>query len=91
METKMKLKEGFITHQIEDTQFMVAAGEAAKCFRGLIRSNETAAFIVECLKCETTEEEIVGKLLSEYDVSEETAAKDVHAILKKLQGIGALT
>lgn len=45
----MKLKEGFITHQIQNTQMMVAAGEAAKHFHGLVRSNETAAFIVDCL------------------------------------------
>ena len=49
----MKLKTGFITHQIQDTQMMVAAGEAAENFHGLVRSNETAAFIVDCLKNET--------------------------------------
>ena len=86
----MKLKEGFITHQIQDTQMMVAAGEAAKSFHGLVRSNETAAFIVDCLKEETTEEAIVDKLLAEYDVSREIAAQDVHEILEKLKGIGAL-
>ena len=86
----MKLKNGFITHQVQDTQMMVAAGEAARHFHGLVRSNETAALIVDCLKSETTEEEIVDKLLSEYDVSREIAARDVHAILEKLNSIGAL-
>lgn len=86
----MKLKEGFITHQIQDTQMMVATGEAAKHFHGLVRSNETAAFIVDCLKSETTEEEIVDKLLTEYDVERDRAAKDVRLIVEKLTGIGAL-
>lgn len=87
----MKLKEGFITHQIQDTQMMVAVGERARHFHGLVRSNETAAFIVDCLKSETTETAIVERLLEEYDVSREMAAQDVHAIIEKLRSIDALT
>ena len=56
----MKLKTGFITHTIGKEQMMVATGPAGKDFHGLVRSNETAAFIVDCLKKETTEEEIVA-------------------------------
>ena len=86
----MKLKEGFVTHQIQGTQMMVAAGKAAKQFHGLVRSNETAAFIVDCLKRETTEEEIVNRILAEYDVPRETAETDVHHILESLKSIGAI-
>lgn len=86
----MKLKQGFITHTIQDTQIMVAVGSMTERFHGLVRSNETAAFIVDALKEETTEEAIVDKLLAEYDVDRATAARDVHEILKKLDGIGAI-
>lgn len=86
----MKLKKGFITHTIQDTQIMVAAGKAAESFHGLVRSNETAAFIVDCLKSETTEDGIVQALLAEYDVDEDTARRDVREILKKLESIGAV-
>ena len=86
----MKLKQGFVTHTIQDTQMMVAAGKAAKIFHGLVRSNETAAFIVDCLARETTEAEIVEKLLAEYDVAPEVAKRDVAGIIEKLRGIGAL-
>ena len=86
----MRLKEGFVTHTIQDTQMMVAAGKAAKAFSGLVRSNETAAFIVDCLKHETTEAEIVDRMLATYDAPRETIARDVHAIIVKLEGIGAL-
>ena len=49
----MKLKSGFITHNVGKTQMMVATGSASSTFHGLVRSNETAAFIVNCLKKET--------------------------------------
>ena len=87
----MKLKEGFITHQIQNTQIMVAADGAAKCFHGLVRSNETAAFIVDCLKSETTEDAIVDRLLEEYDVPREVVTNDVHDVIEKLKSIDALS
>ncbi len=84
----MKLKADFITQEVEGVQFLVPVGREA--FRGLVRSNATAAFIVNCLKRETTEEEIVSALLEEYDVPRETAAGDVAEILKTLRSIRAL-
>lgn len=86
----MKLKKGFITHNLMDEQIMVAAGPAAKQFHGIVRSNETAAFIVSCLKKDTTEEDIVNAILGEYDADRTTVQRDVHAILEKLKSIGAI-
>ncbi len=86
----MKLKNGFITHNVGKTQMMVATGAASTAFHGLVRSNETAAFIVNCLKQETTEQKIVEAMLKEYDAPAEVIARDVHSVVEKLQGIGAL-
>jgi hypothetical protein len=86
----MKLKPGFITHKVGKEQMMVAAGPAAKSFHGLVRSNETAAFIVDCLKKETTEEAIVDAMLEQYEAPRETVEQDVHRVVEKLREIGAL-
>ena len=69
---------------------MVAAGPAAKVFHGIVRSNETAAFIVDRLKSETSEDEIVAALLGEYEVDEATARADVARIMERLRSIGAI-
>ena len=53
----MKLKHDFIIQDIEETQFLVPVG--AESFQGIVRSNQTAAFIVDCLREETTEEATV--------------------------------
>ena len=86
----MKLKKGFITHRVGKEQMMVAAGPAAKSFHGLVRSNESAAFIVDCLKQETTEDAIVEAMLERYEAPRETVERDVHRIVERLQEIGAL-
>lgn len=84
----MKLKQGFITHNMGGEQVMVGTG--AVSFSGLVRSNETAAFIVDRLKKETTKEEIVDAMLREYDAPREVIERDVEKILQTLRSIGAL-
>ena len=84
----MKLKSGYITQDIDDTQFLVPVGDGT--FGGVIRSNKTAAFIVNCLKEETTEEEIVDALCAKYDAPDEVIASDVREVIEKLRMIDAL-
>ena len=84
----MKLKDSFIIQDIEDTQFLVPVG--GETFRGIVRSNGTAAFIVDCLKEETTEEAIVDAMLEQYDAPRETVTQDVHRVVEQLRQIGAL-
>lgn len=86
----MKLKDGFITYNTGDENLLVATGEAGKSFNGIVRNNETAAFIAELLKNEITEDEIVNKILEEYDVDEKTAKKDVKKLLDTFKREGFL-
>lgn len=84
----MKLKDGFVTHEMGGEQIMVATGAAT--FAGLVRSNATAAYIVECLKEDTTKEAIVEKMLAKYDASADVISADVDKIIAKLRSINAL-
>ena len=84
----MKLKDGFITHTSLGEHITVTAGTTA--FNGMIRSNQTAGFIVECLKQEITKEEIIAKMLEKYDAPKELITKDVEKIIEQLHNIGAI-
>lgn len=84
----MKLKEDFITQDIDDTQFLVSMGTEA--FSGIVRSNKTSAFIVDCLKGETTEGAIVDAMCAKYDAPRDTITADVKEILDTLRRINAL-
>lgn len=87
----MKLNPDFIIHSTADEQIMVASGESTRRFSGLVRSNATAAAIVELLKNETTEASLVDALFARYDAPRTVIEQDVAGILEKLRGIGALT
>ena len=86
----MKLKEGFITYFTDGEQLMVASGPATDLFHGLVRSNETAAFIVNSLKHETNFDCIVDSLVKEYDAPRSVIERDTEMIISKLRSIGAI-
>lgn len=83
----MKIKEGFILRDVAGKTFVVAVGELSKTFNGIITLNETGKFIWQLLSSETTEEEIVEKLLLEFeDAQREVVEKDVKVFIEKLKG-----
>lgn len=84
----MRLREGFITHESIGEHIMVTAGNEA--FNGMVRSNKTAGFIVECLKDNVSKEDIISKMLEKYDASREQIEKDVEKVLEQLHHIGAI-
>ena len=84
----MKLRTDFITQDIDEIQFLVPVG--AEACNNIIRSNKTAAFIVDCLKEETTEEEIINAMCKKYNASREDISADVEEIIDILRTINAL-
>lgn len=84
----MKLKTGFVPHDMGGEHVIVPTGENS--FAGMVRCNGTAAFIVNCLLEDTTREGIVEAMLAKYDVSAEVAGNAVDKVLNNLRGIGAI-
>lgn len=84
----MRLKNDLATHVIDDTQFLVPMG--ADTIQCIVRSNKTAAFIVDCLKEETTEGAIVDQMCAKYAAPRAQIAADVAECLAVLRRIGAL-
>lgn len=84
----MKLKMDFISQKIDDTFFLVPVG--AEAFNGIIRGNKTAAFVIDCLKEETSEETIVDTMCDTFDAPRNVIASDVKVLLDELRSINAL-
>lgn len=84
----MKLKKEFISYPIDGNTILVGTGNTA--FKGMVKANPSAAFVLDCLKEEISEEELISKMLEKYDVDRETITADVKTALQKLRSIGAL-
>ncbi len=82
----MKLKAGFVLRQVAGSYVVVAVGLQTLDFKGMIRLNETGAFLWKQLaENECTEESLVTAMTNEYDVDDNTAASDVGAFVKSLR------
>ena len=87
----MKTKAGFMRRKLGTQEVVVAVGEASKQFSGIIRLNETGAFLWDLLASgHRTEAELVDALLAEYDVSRELATADVAKFVATIRAEGML-
>ena len=78
----MKLKDTFVTQEMDGEQVMV---EADGGFAGMVRSNATAAFIIDQLKTETTKDAILDAMEKKYDAPRAVMAEDVDMVLANLK------
>ena len=78
----MKLKDTFVTQEMDGEQVMVEAGGG---FAGMVRSNQTAAFIIDQLKTETTKDGILDAMEKKYDAPRAVMAEDVDMVLANLK------
>ena len=87
----MRIKEGFLLRNVSEAYVVVATGEAAKSFNGMITLNTTGAFLWQQLaKGCKDEAELVDKLLAEYDVDRTQAEADVNAFTARIKDAGLL-
>ena len=82
----MQIKKDFTIQKVGGSSYVaVAVGETSKTFHGMIRLNETGAFLwKQMAEKDCTEQDLTDALLSEYDVAREVAAADVHRIVEQL-------
>lgn len=80
----MKTNKDYVLRKIADETMLVPTGQAAQQLNGMIRLTSTASFIFsEVDKCNSLNE-IIIKLINEYDVDEKTAKNDVYGFLYQL-------
>lgn len=79
----MKIKEGYLLHQISGQTVVLPSGSDLD-LNMMITLNDTGAFLWERLQNETDEAALVAALLGEYDVDEATAAECVTTFVNKL-------
>ena len=93
----MKLKKEMLTHTMDGSQVMVSTDKDVfsgitdkDVFSGIVTSNKTAAFIVDCLKDETTPDAIKKAMFDKYDAPMEMISEDVDEVISKLRSIGVI-
>lgn len=86
----LQLKGNVLVRSICGEFVGVPCGDAALKVKGMLTLTESGAFLLELLKQPCAQEELVTKLMAEYDVDETTARTDVGEFIQKLQALDLL-
>ncbi len=86
----MKIKKELVKRDIAGDTILVPVGKTVYDSNGLFILNELGTFLWDRLEKAENEEELLTAVLNEYEVTEETAKKDLHTFLDKLRGMGIL-
>ena len=86
----MKIKNGYIMREVAGENVVIAVGEAARDFKGMIRLNPTGAFLWKLLESDTDDSAMLAAMLDKYDIDEDTAKRDIAAFVSSVKGAGLI-
>ncbi len=84
----MILKEGIIINEIDDGYVAIDAKIQPSRFNGMVKLNQSAKKILDLVKEETSEEELLKRFSEIENVEIEDIKTDVLDIVKQLKEIG---
>jgi hypothetical protein len=87
----MKIKKGFVLEKVGDSYLACATGKLAREFSGLVKLNETGAFIWNIFaESDASIDEAADKVIAEFDISKEVALADISAFVENLNKNGII-
>lgn len=86
----MKLKYAFESINMGDEIIAVPVGKNAHNLKGVLKLNKEGFDIIDSLKTETSEEEIIDQLSLKYNTEYSIVQKYVHNVIEYLKSVGAL-
>ncbi len=86
----MKIRKELLKREIGGEAFLVPLGKTVYDSNGLFVLTELGAFIWDLLPQVETEEEILKKILEEYEVEESVARADLTHFLDKLKAMNLI-
>jgi hypothetical protein len=87
----MRIKQDYVLKQIGEDIIIVPIKNEAIRFNGIITVNKTAKFMFLTLQAEDlSSEELIKRVMNNYEVDETIAKRDVLAFIEKCQKNGLL-
>ncbi len=86
----MKIKSDYVLRNIAGDYVLVPTGESVAKHNGLFGMTDVGARIIEIMPECANEEDIVRRILEEYDADEETVKRDVAEFVSSVRELGIL-
>ena len=81
----MKIKKEFLLREIMGDTILVSINKSMSKFDGLITINQVGKFIWENIESSKDEDDLLQKILDEYEVEKEVAKADLDEFLQTLK------
>ena len=86
----MKIKKELVKRDVAGDIILVPVGKTVYDSNGLFVLNELGEFLWDRLEAADSEEELLGAVLEEYEVTEKIAREDIRKFLNRLRELGIL-
>ena len=86
----MKISDKFILKVIDDEKMLIPVKHDYASAQKIINLNDTSFYIYSSIKNELNEEQIISKMMEEYEVDKDTLIKDVHNLVKQFIELGVI-
>lgn len=86
----MKIKDGFITRKIGDTNYAVSFDESSPLGNSMIKLSDSAFFIWQLLEKGADEEAILASMKENFSADEDVLRRDVSTFISKMNELGII-
>ena len=86
----MKQSPNFIVSDVAGKHLLMPIGRAVLSLDGMIALNDMGLTIWNLLAEDTSYEDLLGQILSEFEIDTETADRDLRSFLAKLRSASAI-
>lgn len=86
----MKISDKFILKVIDDEKMLIPVKHDYASTQKIINLNDTSFYIYSSIKNGLSEEQVISKMMEEYEVDKDTLTKDVHNLLKQFIELGVI-
>ena len=89
-EKRMRAKQGFTVVDIAGDYMVMPTGSNMATFGGTVALNKVSAFLFNAMQTDISQEDLLERMLNQYDIDRETAARDLAEILETFRKLGLL-
>lgn len=83
----MKIKKKFLLREVMGENILVPVGDSDTTFNGIASLNEIGVFIWQNIESAKDEDELLQRILDEYEVDKDIAKADLDEFLGKLKAV----
>lgn len=86
----MKIKEEYILQNIADQWLVIDTNGKSVNFNKILALNESGRYLWEQMEKETSREQLIPALMTQFDIDETIAQKDTDEFIRKLRELECL-